>query len=37
MVETHNLGRDTEAKIVNGTSKGTRTVWVTKSDDDGAT
>jgi hypothetical protein len=34
---THNLGRDTEAMILNGTSKGTRTVWVTKSDDDGAT
>ena len=33
---THNLGTDTEAMIVNGTSKGTRTVWVTKSDDDGA-
>lgn len=34
---THNLGRDTQAMIENGTSKGTRTVWVTKSDDDGAT
>jgi sialidase-1 len=34
---THNLGGDTEARIVNGTSKGTRTVWVTKSDDDGVT
>ena len=34
---THNLGSDTEAKIVAGTSKGTRTVWVTKSTDDGAT
>jgi sialidase-1 len=34
---THNLGRDTEAMIVNGTSKGTRTVWVTKTMDDGAT
>lgn len=34
---THNLGRDTEARIVNGTSKGGRTVWVMKSDDDGAT
>jgi len=34
---THNLGSDTEAKIINGTSKGSRTVWVTKSTDDGAT
>ena len=34
---THNLGTDTERSIVNGTSKGTRTVWVTRSDDDGAT
>ena len=34
---THNLGSDTQTKIVNGTSKGTRTVWVTKSDDDGVT
>jgi sialidase-1 len=34
---THNLGTDTEPQIVDGTSKGTRTVWVTKSTDDGAT
>jgi sialidase-1 len=34
---THNLRRDTEAQIVDGTSKGTRTVWVAKSTDDGAT
>jgi len=34
---THNLGRDTEAKIVDGTSDGSRTVWVSKSTDDGAT
>jgi len=33
---THNLGSDTETRIVDGTSKGTRTVWVTKSTDDGA-
>lgn len=32
---THNLGRDKQTQIVNGTSKGTRTVWLTKSDDDG--
>lgn len=34
---THNLGSDTEEQILNGTSKGTRTVWVSKSDDEGAT
>lgn len=34
---THNLGTDTEAKIVGGTGQGSRTVWVTRSDDDGAT
>jgi len=34
---THNLREDTEAKIVAGTSKGSRTVWITKSADDGAT
>jgi len=34
---THNLGSDREEMIVSGTSKGTRTVWVTKSEDDGAT
>src|SRR5262249_24946931 len=34
---THNLGQDTEAQIVEGKGKGTRTVWVTKSTDDGVT
>jgi sialidase-1 len=34
---THNLGADTEAMIVDQKSKGTRTVWVTKSTDDGVT
>src|SRR5262245_44271006 len=34
---THNLGADPQAKIVDGTSQGTRTVWVCKSDDDGLT
>lgn len=34
---THNLGRDTEAQILDRTSEGTRTVWVTKSTDDGVT
>src|SRR4051794_5806485 len=32
---THNLGKDTERTIRDGTGKGTRRVWVTKSDDDG--
>ncbi len=34
---THNLGKDTEAKIVAGTGEGVRTVWVSTSDDDGKT
>lgn len=34
---THNLGADTEAKIVDRTSKASRTAWVSKSTDDGAT
>jgi len=34
---THNLGSDTEAQIASGKSKGSRTVWVTRSDDEGAT
>lgn len=34
---THNLGKDTEAMILDGKSKGTRTVWVSKSTDDGLT
>ena len=37
LLMTHNLGKDTEAKIIAGTSKSSRTVWVTKSRDDGAT
>jgi sialidase-1 len=37
LLMTHNLGQDTEAAIVGGTAKGTRTVWVTKSTDDGET
>jgi sialidase-1 len=36
LLMTHNLGRDTEAMILDGKSKGARTVWVCKSDDDGA-
>jgi sialidase-1 len=34
---THNLGEDPESKIIDRTAKGTRTVWVTKSVDDGVT
>ena len=30
-----NLGPDTESQILAGTSRGTRTVWVSKSTDDG--
>ncbi len=35
LLMTHNHGKDTEAKIVAG--NGARTVWVSKSSDDGAT
>src|SRR5262249_41480564 len=34
---THNLGKDRQARILDGTSMGTRTVWMTKSTDDGVT
>lgn len=34
---THNLGIDREPQIIDQTSTGTRTVWVTKSEDDGLT
>ena len=34
---THNLRADTEARIVSGKSTRSRTVWITKSTDDGAT
>jgi sialidase-1 len=37
LLMTHNLGTDTEAQILDGKSQGTRTVWVTRSDDDGLT
>jgi sialidase-1 len=37
LLMTHNLGTDTESLIVTGKSKGTRTVWITKSTDDGHT
>jgi sialidase-1 len=35
LLMTHNLGSDKEPDLTIGTSKGTRTVWVTSSDDDG--
>lgn len=34
---TRNLGEDTQAQIVDRTAKGTREVWMLKSDDDGVT
>ena len=34
---TRNLGEDTEAEIMHGASRGTREVWVMKSEDDGVT
>ena len=34
---THNLGADNESQIMAGTSIGTRTVWVSRSGDDGLT
>lgn len=37
LLVTHNLGGDREPQIIDGTSRGTRTVWVMKSTDDGAT
>ena len=37
LLMTHNLGVDREQQIVDQTGKGTRTVWVTSSTDDGLT
>jgi sialidase-1 len=34
---THNFGADNEAKIVSGKGKGSRTVWVSNSTDEGVT
>lgn len=34
---THNLGHDSEKEIMEGTSDGARTVWITRSTDNGAT
>ncbi len=37
LLMTHNLGNESEGVIVSGKSKGGRSVWVCKSDDDGQT
>ena len=37
LLMTRNAGEDLESKIIDGTSKETRTVWVCRSTDDGAT
>jgi len=37
LLATHNLGSDHESRIIAGTSKGTRTVWILRSSDHGAT
>lgn len=37
LLMTRNLGQDREPQIIDRTSQGTRTVWVTRSADDGAT
>ncbi len=37
LLMTHNLGIDREPEIINSKSRGTRTVWVSKSTDDGQT
>jgi len=37
MLMTRNLGQDPESKIIDGTAEGTRTIWISKSGDDGLT
>ena len=37
LLATHNLGIDHESQIIAQTSKGSRTVWILKSTDDGRT
>ncbi|MCS6977781.1 MAG: glycoside hydrolase [Gemmatales bacterium] len=37
LLMTHNFGEDTEARIEAGTARGSRTIWVTSSSDDGKT
>ncbi|NLH15716.1 MAG: exo-alpha-sialidase [Phycisphaerae bacterium] len=37
LLMTHNLGKDRETMIINGSSQGSRTVWISRSEDDGLT
>lgn len=37
LLMTHNLGQDRESQIIDSTSQGTRTVWISRSSDDGKT
>ncbi len=37
VLATHNLGSDSETRIINKTSQGTRTPWALRSEDDGVT
>ena len=37
LLSTRNLGHDHESEIIAGTSEGTRTIWVLRSEDHGAT
>ncbi|MGY8823559.1 MAG: sialidase family protein [Candidatus Latescibacterota bacterium] len=37
LLMTHNLGTDVERQIIDGSSSGTRTVWLARSSDDGQT
>lgn len=37
LLSTHNLGKDRESMIIQGSSKGTRTIWLCHSKDDGLT
>ena len=34
LLMTHNLGHDHEPEIIDQTSEGTRTVWLTRSEDE---
>lgn len=37
LLMTHNLGHDTESEIIRGDAEGSRTVWISRSFDDGRT
>ena len=37
LLSTHNLGHDVEHQIIDQISEGTRTVWLTRSEDEGRT